>query len=157
MRRASLWAMCVGVLVGVGVLGVVVGHAGDDTVTCSVATLSGTYVSASDGVQIRDKDRVPFASAGLDVFDGAGQVKGVFSISFNGLIEQNLTLSGTYTVNADCTGTWTTTDSTGSTVVHFDLFIAPDGSHFTFVQTDPGFVTSGSERRGSREKVSLLD
>jgi hypothetical protein len=41
--------------------------------------------------------------------------------------------------------------------VHFDLFIAPDGSHFTFVQTDPGFVTSGSERRGSRKKVSLLD
>jgi hypothetical protein len=153
MRRASLWALCVGILVGVEVLGVVVGHADNDAVTCSVATLSGTYVYASNGVLIRGQDRVPFAAAGLDVFDGAGQVNGVFSISFNGQITQNLTLSGTYTVNANCTGTWTTTDSTG-TVVHFDLFIAPDGREVTSVQTDPGFVWAASERRGSRKKVS---
>jgi hypothetical protein len=143
----------VGVLVGVGVVEVVIGHADKDTVTCSVATLNGTYVFASDGVQIRGQDRVPFANAGIDVYDGAGEVKGVFSSSFNGEIAQNFTLSGTYTVNANCTGTYTATDSTGF-VVHFDLFIAPDGSHFTFVQTDPGFVTAGSERRGSRKKVS---
>jgi hypothetical protein len=46
-----------------------------------------------------------------------------------------------------------TTDSTG-TVVHFDLFIAPDGREVTSVQTDPGIVWAASERRGSRKKVS---
>jgi hypothetical protein len=156
MRRASLWAVCMGLVVGVGVLGLAVGHADKDTIECSVATLSGTYVSASDGWLIRDQNRVPFASVGLDVFDGAGQVNGVFSISINGRIEQNLRLSGTYTVNADCTGTWTTTDRSG-TVVHFDLFIAPDGSQFTSVQTDEGVVLAVAEWRGSRKRVSLRD
>jgi hypothetical protein len=134
-------------------LGVAVGHADKDTIKCSVATLSGTYVYASDGVQIRGEDRVPFANAGVDVYEGAGKIEGVFSVSFNGQIAQNLTLAGTYTVNADCTGTWTTTDST-ATVVHFDLFIAPDGSHLTFAATDPGIVSAGSEWRGSRKKGS---
>jgi hypothetical protein len=137
-------------------LGVAVGHADKDTIKCSVATLSGTYVYASDGVQIRGEDRVPFANAGVDVYEGAGKIEGVFSVSFNGQIAQNLTLAGTYTVNADCTGTWTTTDNRGE-VLHLDLFIAPDGSEVTSVQTDPGFVSAGSERRGSRKKVSLHD
>ena len=32
-------------------------------------------------------------------------------------------------------------------VTHNDIFVAPSGEEFTFVQTDPGFVSAGSERR----------
>ena len=34
-----------------------------------------------------------------------------------------------------------------------DLFIAPDGSMFTFVQTDPSSVTSGVELQGTAKRV----
>jgi hypothetical protein len=146
--------VCVVLLVGVGVLAVKTGAA-EEAAQCSVATLSGTYIFTADGVAISGEDKVPFALAGIEVYDGAGQVQGVLSSSTNGAIVRNVPFSGTYTVNANCTGTYTTTDSAGN-VVHVDQFIAPDGSELTFVQTDPGIVAAGSERKGSRKKVSDL-
>jgi hypothetical protein len=46
-------------------------------------------------------------------------------------------------------GTVTYADGT-----HFDQFIAPDGSLFTFVQTNPGVVTAAFELRGTVKRVS---
>ena len=58
-------------------------------------------------------------------------------------------VSATYTVKADCTGTVTYRD--GSQI---DVFIAPDGSKFTFVQTKPSkLVGSGFEPRGTAKRV----
>jgi hypothetical protein len=54
-----------------------------------------------------------------------------------------------YTVTADCTGTSTYPDLNA----HFDLFIALDGRMFTFLRTDPGFVASGFELRGTAKRV----
>jgi hypothetical protein len=36
---------------------------------------------------------------------------------------------------------------------HFDQFIAPDGSLFTFVQTNPGVVAAGFEPQGTAKRV----
>jgi len=33
------------------------------------------------------------------------------------------------------------------------MFVAPDGSMFTFVETDPGVVFSGFELRGTAKRV----
>ena len=90
----------------------------------------------------------PFAIAGYDVFDGNGKVKGVASANFNGEVSRNEPVSGTYTVKADCTGTLTFTD--GSQI---DMFIAPDGSMFTFVHTNPELVGAGFEPRGTARRV----
>jgi hypothetical protein len=109
---------------------------------CSKATLDGTYLFAYDGVQIKGKNKGPFAAAGYQVHDGDGKVHGVYSGNFNGKLFSNEPYSGTYTVSADCTGTATFTDGT-----HYDLFVAPNGRMFTFVQTDPKFVTSGTAQR----------
>src|SRR5215204_1210935 len=77
------------------------------------------------------------------VHDGKHKVRGVYSANFNGKITRNEPYSGTYTVEADCTGTAMFTDGT-----QYDLFIDPDGSMFTFVQTRPKrFVTSGTAQR----------
>jgi len=62
------------------------------------------------------------------VFDGNGKVETVSSGNANGQITRKEHVSGTYTAKADCTGT-----AYGA----FDLFIAPDGSMFTFVQIKP--------------------
>jgi hypothetical protein len=116
---------------------------------CSEATLDGTYLFAYDGFVIKGNDQVPFASSGYEVFDGNGHVKGVASTNVNGKVTRKEPFSGTYTVKADCTGTTTYTDGT-----QFDLFIDPDGSMFTFVQTKPTeWVTAGFEQRATAKRV----
>jgi hypothetical protein len=83
------------------------------------------------------------------VYDGSGHVEGVASTNVNGKITRKEPFSGTYTVKADCTGTSTYTDGT-----RYDLFIDPDGSTFTFVQTNPPeFVAAAFEQRGTATRV----
>jgi len=159
MNRRGLWAAgVVGILlvVGAGVLTVGTGYAKDEDQTagakCSEATLDGTYLFAFDGVEIKGKDQRPFALAGYDVFDGNGEVTGPASGNFNGETFRNERSSGTYTVKANCTGTVTFTEGTAAGT-HYDLFIAPDGSTYTFVRTNPEFVTAGFELRGTAKRV----
>ena len=156
MNRRGLWAAgVIGILlvVGAGVLTVGTGYAKDEDQTagakCSEATLDGTYLFAGDGGEIKGNDQLPFAYAGYEVFDGNGKVNQIFSANVDGKITRNESISGTYTVNADCTGTATYADGT-----RFDQFIAPDGSKLTFVQTHPKrFVTAAFEPRGSAKRV----
>ena len=155
MNRRGLWAagvVLILLVVGAGVLTVGTGYAQNEKAAgakCSDATLDGTYLLAYDGVEIKGNDQRPFALAGYDVYDGNGKVKTVFSSNFNGEVSRNETLSGTYSVKADCTGTLTFAD--GSQI---DLFIAPDGSMFTFVQTKPSeLVGSGFQQRGTARRV----
>ncbi len=156
MNRRGLWAAGVVVIllvVGAGVLTVGAGYAkGENTAKamCSEATLKGTYLFAGDGVAIKGDEQLPFSYAGYEVFDGNGKVKQVLTLNINGKkVIHNETLSGTYSVKADCTSTVTYADGT-----RYDQFIAPDGSMLTFVQTKPSeFVTSGFELRGSAKRV----
>jgi hypothetical protein len=154
MKRVGLLVVGVVALIGVGLLagaqGYVQGAEDDSKATCSEATLHGTYLFAYDGVEIKENnhDHAPFAVAGYEVFDGEGKVNTVFSTSVEGEISRNESLSGTYTVNEDCTGTVSYTDGT-----RYDQFIAPDGHLLTFVQTNPGVVTAGFEPQGTSERV----
>ena len=139
-------------LVGVLVVGIGTGSAKDEDdkdedagAKCSDATLDGTYLFAINGVDITGGDQIPYAGAGYEVFDGNGKVKGVSSGNTNGQTFRNDRFSGTYTVKADCTGT---------AYGELDLFVAPDGSMFTFVQINPkSHVTSGFELQGTAKRV----
>jgi hypothetical protein len=158
MNRRGLWAGGVAlillVVVGAAALTTVgAGYAKDEGTSrakCSKATLDGTYPFAFDGVEIKgNNDQAPFAIAGYAVFDGNGKEESVVSSNFNGEVTRNESISGTYTVKGDCTGTLNFAD--GSQI---DLFIAPDGSMFTFVQTKPSeFVGSGFQPRGTAKRV----
>jgi hypothetical protein len=150
-RYVAALLVVLGVVGLVGVLAVGRGFANDEKAAgakCSEATLHGTYLFAQNGVEIKGNDQRPFAIAGYDVFDGNGEVKGVASGNFNGETFRNESGSGTYSVKANCTGTFTFTNGT-----RYDLFIAPDGSMFTFVRTNPEFVSSGFELRGTAKRV----
>jgi hypothetical protein len=158
MNRTGLWAgglaLILLVVVGAGALTTVgAGYAKDEDASsrakCSEATLHGTYPFAFDGVEVKGNDQLPFAIAGYAVFDGNGKEKSVVSSNFNGEVTRKEPISGTYTVKGDCTGTLTFAD--GSQI---DLFIAPDGSMFTFVQTKPSeLVGSGFQPRGTAKRV----
>jgi hypothetical protein len=150
-RYLAALLVVLGVVGVVGVLAVGRGFAdeeNDSRAKCSEATLHGTYLFAYDGVF--GKDQMPFAIAGYDVFDGNGKFDTVSSDNFNGQVFRKVHTSGTYTVNADCTGTFTVT----GVGVKLDMFIAPDGSKFTFVQIKPkSEVTSGFEERATAKRV----
>jgi hypothetical protein len=158
MNRTGLWAgglALILLVVGAGALTTVgAGYAKDEEASssakCSEATLHGTYPFAFDGVEVKgNNDQVPFAIAGYAVFDGNGKEKGVASSNFNGEVTRKEPISGKYTVKGDCTGTLTFAD--GSQI---DVFIAPDGSKFTFVQTKPSeLVGSGFQPRGTAKRV----
>jgi hypothetical protein len=155
MKPRGLWAAGVLLLLVVGLVGVLAigtGYAKDENAAgakCSEATLDGTYLFAYDGFVIKENEKVPFALAGYEVFDGNGHVKGVATTNVNGKITSKEPFSGTYTVKTDCTGTVRYTDGT-----QFDQFIAPDGSIVTFVQTKPSkWVTAGLEQWGTAKRV----
>ena len=152
MKRAGPLVAGMVALIGVGILASAQGYAqgaeDDSRATCSEATLHGTYLFAYDGIEIKENDHAPFAVAGYEVYDGNGEVNGVASTSVEGEISSNESFSGTYSVNDDCTGTVRYTDG-----MQYDQFIAPDGSVFTFVQTNPGVVASGFELQGTAKRV----
>ncbi|HEU5474956.1 MAG TPA: hypothetical protein VFV67_30300 [Actinophytocola sp.] len=116
--------------------------------SCSNATLKGTYTFASGGWTVAGGSTTPFALAGVEHYDGAGNIAGVVTTSINGVIIPGTPNTGTYQINADCTGTAAFTNSGVTT--HFDIYVSPDGDEFQFVGTDPGAVTSATEIRVSR-------
>lgn len=154
-RPSSRTARAAGAAVGIGAVTAVVALAVPGSAhgspeaqpkqSCSTATLRGTYLFAGDGVSVSGGTGRPIAFAGSERFDGAGGLRGTSSSSSNGTITRGDTFTGTYTVAADCTGTLTI----GGTL-HFDLYIAPGGDFFTYVQTDPGSVSATTEHRATR-------
>ena len=105
---------------------------------CSNATLEGRFLFAEAGFEPKEDKLVPFAITGY--LDNAnGTADGVATYVANGELTPPEPFSGTYTVNADCTGTSIFTDGT-----QFNLVTIPDGRMHTYVQTKPsGVVASG--------------
>jgi hypothetical protein len=113
---------------------------------CSLQTLKGTYAYHCSGVHLGTGQPVYVAFAGKDQYHGDGTMSGIYSFSENGTISHNISYTGTYTVNPDCTGAFTTTDEQG-VVVTADLFFGRDGEEVYFVLTNGGVVDAAFERR----------
>lgn len=115
---------------------------------CGPRTLKGSYVYALSGFKTAGEtaaQRTPFAQAGREAFGGDGTMSGAGTASFNGKTAR-VTYKGTYTLNADCSGTVSFTDSQEQ-VSNYDIFVDPEGESFTYVQTDAAIVSAGWERR----------
>ena len=113
--------------------------AGTTSQTRSEATLAGTYLYANQGNG--------FTYAGSDVFDGNGNVTSMATVGGQGERSEVRTATGTYTVNADCTGIVTYPEG-----IEDQIFIAPDGSLLTYVSRTPGSFIAGFEFQ-SRQAV----
>ena len=122
----------------------------DSAARCSEATLRGTYLFSLVGFTVTGTGSDPFAIGGQDVYDGHGHVRSVFTSSTNGQITRFIRSTGNYTVNPDCTGS---VSFSGGTTTG-DLFIAPDGSQYVFVHTNPGTVAAELDQRVTARRVS---
>jgi len=105
---------------------------------CSVQTLKGQYVLSGRGFIEPGDPGVPRVHRGSLVFDGNGNVTGKQSSSRSGTIGHEK-LQGTYTLDADCSGTMTfgSVAKTGSQI-HWDTYVAQDGKFGEMLRTDDG-------------------
>jgi hypothetical protein len=113
--------------------------------SCDLATLQGTYLFEGNGASVSGTTTTPTAFAGSEHFNGAGAVTGSSTFSSGGTIFPRSPFTGIYTLNTDCTGTLTI-----GTTLRFDLYVAPSGDGFTYVQTDLRSVSAATETRVSR-------
>lgn len=109
---------------------------------CSDAMLIGGYADQDNGTIVGVG---PFAGVNLDNFDGRGKMTTSGMSSVNGSVSSGAA-TGTYHVNADCTGTYSVHDSSGNT---FDAFfvIADGGNELRIVITDQGTVINCVARK----------
>lgn len=127
------------------------------TKTCSVAILNGSYGNVFQFLNLPPGSPVPqpigagthFAGAGFTVytFDGMGNVSGPSRLSFGGLIISSM-ISGTYTVNADCTGTLSAS-VVGSTDPPFSLefVIVDNGNEIHTLGVASGEIAVGTMKK----------
>jgi len=103
---------------------------------CTNATLQGTFAYTVTGSFVAAPAPLgPYAEAGAQTFDGNGNTAAAGMSSTNGNIGP-ATSTGTYTVNADCTGTFTLQIAPGE-VAHYFFVIANSGSQYQAVCMDP--------------------
>jgi len=102
--------------------------------SCGVHTLRGSYLFTAHGYNIVGGVAQPKAIVeGID-FNGDGTLVSPFAtVSINGTIIRSSGTPGTYTVNADCTGTVSFTGGAS-----FDIFVDKGGKDLWMIQTGPG-------------------
>lgn len=109
------------------------------TANCSNAGIKGTLGFHGGGWNV-SKSLIPVAFVAQVKADGAGNVSGTQQGSFGGSI-YSVSLSGTYMVNANCTGTITYTMSGGSTS-HGNFVLVNGGASLLSIQTDAGVIAT---------------
>src|SRR5262249_51485695 len=88
----------------------------------------------------------PFALVGAQTLDGNGAFTAGGTVSQNGNILP-VTLAGAYTVNPDCTGTFTAQISPVGITTHLVFVIDDKRTEFQAIQTDPDVAITGIGRR----------
>jgi len=107
---------------------------------CSNSMLRGSYAQLGSGVITAPPDQAgPFANVGTLVFDGNGGLTGTLVVSQSGVSAQAIE-TGTYTVNPDCTGTYTVQIDPFGITSQASFAIAAGGDEIEILSTDPGAV-----------------
>ncbi len=122
---------------------------------CNLRTLEGTYGNSfqflntnpsSVPATIGIATHLPGAGIGVTTFDGQGNFSGSITTSLGGLILQG-TVSGTYTVNPDCTGSQVINFSPPAPPAQLDLVIFDKGKEVHTLSTVQGEVAFGTLKK----------
>ena len=107
---------------------------------CSVGNLQGRYIFTGRGIIEAVEPTIQRVHYGIFIFDGAGKLSGKQSSSRGGKIGREK-LEGTYTLDADCTGTLalaTVGYGKPGYETHWDLYVTEDHKHGHLVRMDDG-------------------
>jgi len=114
---------------------------------CSLANVAGSYGYTTSGfVAIASGTFLPAAAAGRITFDGNGHVNGIQTrvVAGSSLDE---TYSGTYSVNPNCTGSFTVLVEPDTRTSTVDLVWTDNTNGASAVFTNPGFILTATARR----------
>ena len=119
--------------------------ADDDDDVCSKATLNGNYGFLMDGTI---QPFGPVVLSGIIRSNGRGAFSGVETASVGGQIYQ-ATFSGSYTVNADCSGSAQYQLVAPNLVMSRSVafVITKGGAEFFIMSTVPGSIVGGKAQR----------
>jgi len=111
---------------------------------CALSTISGGYGYAISGY-LTASGGIAFADYGTLVADGSGSLAGNSTESTGGSVAAR-TISGSYQVNGNCTGSSTLRDSLGN-ILTLSFTVVDNGNVIQFIEIDNGTAISGSAQR----------
>ena len=129
-------------------IGLICGSDNAYAAACSNANLKGTYVFTLHGqIFLEGGSTLTINGVAKQTFDGNGYFTQVDAVATNGVMAPGWRPgSGTYSVNADCTGTQTIVVP-GIPDVHLQFVIAQSGNTIHQVVTDIGIATTAEGER----------
>jgi hypothetical protein len=114
---------------------------------CTNNILQGTFAYTATGSAVAPPQIAgPVAEVGWQTFDGRGGTTFTATLSQNGNIVQFNNVTGTYTVNSDCTGTFALQVAPNFTL-HLYFVISDGGNVFQAIETEPGLIITRIGRR----------
>jgi hypothetical protein len=115
---------------------------------CSNSTIKGTYAFTIHGqVFVPNGPTLLIDGLAKTTFDGNGNLTQVDALAVNGNVAPGwASNTGTYSVNPDCTGTFTVTNG-NQPPVHLQMIVAQSGNTIHDMVIDPGFATTAEAER----------
>ncbi len=114
---------------------------------CNAAMVAGGYSYSVNGTVFSAGTLAGFYSiVGVLTADGVGSLSGTDTISENGQVQSGRTYTGTYSVQANCSGTMTL-NYTGQQAVPFAIAVSNSGYQVGFLQMNNGTVGVGTAIR----------
>jgi hypothetical protein len=120
------------------------------TGACDLTSFNGAFGYSLSGSVYDTRGYVYLiGAAGRMTSDGAGNLTGADTYSFDGNVAKRQ-YTGTYTVESDCTGSVTLTTPNGNST-HFDFVLVNDGKEVSLVQSDSGWIVTGSLKKQTQQ------
>jgi len=119
---------------------------------CSNANFTGKYGFAGNGLDTNGK---PISFLGYIKADGKGTFTGTETASDDGTVITNVPITGTYSINSDCTGSGTTKLKGQKGTNHFTLVVVSGGKNLQFLITDAPKVQIGTAQAQGKATCTL--
>jgi hypothetical protein len=115
---------------------------------CTNATVRGIFAFTIHGtIFLPDGSSLLVDGIAKTKFDGQGNLTQLDAVAVNGNLTPGWRAStGTYSVNSDCTGTFTVTNG-DQPDIHVQMIISHSGEKIHAVVIDPGFATTSDAER----------